>query len=471
MANVSSAGIGSGLDVESIISKLMALERTPITRLEDATKKIDDKLSSFGKIQSALSTLRDASRTLATNSTWGVTKASSANATAVGATSSDTSVAGSYSVSVTQLAKSQMVASGTVADATAALGGGTLTIEMGSWSAGQGAFTPNADAATTLAITLEPDDSLQDLRDRINESGGGVVASIVTDVTGSRLALRSVESGEDAGFRVSADSAGLADFAYDPAAGVNAGALKQTASNALASINGIDIVSKTNTLTDVIDGLTLKLSQVTTEPVEVSVEVDNEAIKKSVTAFAEAYNALNSLLVSQTKYNGDSASAGPLQGDSTAVGLQRQLRQLIGGTSGASALYQRMADIGLDPQADGSLKVNSTKLDTAVAHLGELEKMFANSDADVPANNGFATALRAFADDSLGVDGALKSKQDGLKARIERNDDQEAALEERLTLVEKRLRAQYTALDTRMASLNGLSSYVTQMVNSLSNNS
>lgn len=464
MTTISSAGVGSGLDVETIITKLMALERKPIDNLKTAADKIDEKLSGFGKIQSALSSLRDAARSLTSNSTWGVTKASSADAAAVSATSGDKSVPGSYSVSVTQLAKSQMVASTAVPDAAAALGGGTLTIEMGTWAGG--AFDPNADPATTMSITLEADDTLADLRDKINAADGGVVASIVTDANGSRLALRSVESGADAGFRVSADSAGLAAYAYDPAAGVNAGSLKQSASNALASINGIDIESKSNTLTDVIDGLTLKLGRVTTDPVEVSVDVDSEAVKKSVTAFAEAYNALNSLLASQTKYNGDAETAGALQGDSTAVGLQRQLRQMIGGTSSASALYQRLADIGLDPQKDGSLKVDAKKLDSAVAHLPDLKKMFANSDDTVPANNGFAEVLRAFADDALGTEGVLTMKQDGLKSRLERNDDQQEALENRMTLVEKRLRAQYTALDTQMATLNGLSSYVTQMINS-----
>lgn len=466
MTTISSAGVGSGLDVESIITKLMAIEQQPVDQLKKDATKLDDKLSSFGKIQSALSALRDAAKNLTGNSAWGVTKANSANAAAVGATSSDKSVAGSYSVAVTQLAKSQMVASSAIPDATTALGGGTLTIEMGSWSGG--AFAGNTDTAGNITVTLDADATLADLRDQINAAGGGVVASIVTDANGSRLALRSRDSGAEAGFRVGADSAGLAAYAYDPEAGVNAASLKQSAQNALATINGIDIVSKTNTLTDVIDGLTLKLGQVTPAdaPVEVSVDVDTDAIKKSVTAFADAYNALNSLLASQTKYGGSADTAGTLQGDSTAVGLQRQLRQMIGGSSAASALYQRMADIGLDPQKDGTLKVNATKLDGAIAHLPDLKKMFAASDDAVPGNNGFGTLVRAFADDTLGIDGVLTAKQDGLKASKQRNEDRQDRLEDRMTLVEKRLRAQYTALDTQMAGLNGLSSYVTQMINS-----
>lgn len=470
MATISSSGIGSGLDVETIITKLMTVERTPINSLQADTKKLDDKVSSYGKIQSALSSLRDAAQALTTNASWGATKATSADASSVGATSSDRSVAGSYSVSVTQLAKSQMVASSAFADAKSALGGGTLTIELGSWSADQGAFTAKADA-TALSLTFDAGATLQDVRDKINAAGSGVVASIVTDANGSRLALRSVDSGKDAGFRVSTDSGALSALAYDPAAGVNAGNLKQAATNALASINGIDIESESNTLTDVIDGLTIKLGQVTTAPVEVSVEVDADAIKKSVNAFADAYNALNTMLSSQTKYNADTKTAATLQGDSTIVGLQRQLRSLVGGVSGASTLYQRLADVGLDPQKDGSLKVNATKLDTAVAHLGDLKKMFATRDDAVPANNGFAQAIRAFADDTLGIDGSLSTKQDGLKSRIQRNDDREAALEDRMTLIEKRLRAQYTALDTQMANLNGLSSYVTQMINAMSKSS
>lgn len=471
IGKISSAGVGSGLDVASIVSQLLAIERRPIELLQTDAKRLQTQLSSYGKLQSAYGALRDAARTLTDGPTWTRVTASSSDAAAVGVIAGRGAVPGAYSVGVSALAAAQSVVGSPVAAATSAIGSGSLTIELGAWDAGHTAFSPR-DPVAAVTVTIAPGaDTLAAVRDAINAAGAGVTASIVNDVSGARLAIRATDSGAANGFRItvadddggSADATGLSRLAYDPAGAGAVMTLAQAGANAQATINGIPVTSASNTLTDVLDGLTLQLSRVTTDPVTLSVQTDTEAIRKSVTGFVEAYNALVSLVRTETAYNGSAAASGTLQGDSTAVGLLDGLRRLVGGSTGATASFTRMADIGLVPQRDGTLKVDDTKLTAALARLPELQAFFARDDI-VDSNDGFGTLLRNLADTTLGSDGALTTRQQGLRDRIERNEDRQQQLEDRLVLTEKRLRAQYTRLDQAMGSLNALQAYVQQQV-------
>ena len=144
--------------------------------------------------------------------------------------------------------------------------------------------------------------------------------------------------------------------------------------------------------------------------------------------------------------------------------LQNQLRSIMGATTGAYSVLKRLTDIGLDPQTDGTLKVNATKLNSGVAKLDELKKMFSGTDDAVSTNNGFAVQMRRFTDLVLGDSGALTSRQEALRASISRNDSRQTQLADRVDAFEKRVRAQYSALDTRMGQLSGLSSYISQQI-------
>lgn len=471
MATISSAGVGSGLDVESIISALVSVERKPIEQLETEKKKLDTQLSNFGKLQSYVGTLRDSMRNLTDASTWRSVKGASADEAAVAVTTGADSIPSSYSVMVSKLASAQQNASAAYTGSASIVGGGRMTIELGAWDGAGTGFTAKA-GATPVAIDIPENATLAQVRDAINGAAAGVTASIVNDANGARLTLRSSDTGLENGFRVSVDdmdgnandTAGLSALAYDPSAGNTSMTRNQAASNAEATINGLAISSASNTLGNVIDGLSLKLGKVTAEPVEVTVNTDNDAIKKAVTDFATAYNETIKYLREQTRYDAGSKSAGPLQGDRTAVNLQAQLRAMMGSNGGASAVLRRMSDIGLDPQADGTLKVSTSKLDSAVGQLDELKSLFAHSDPLEPANNGFAVRLRDFTDAVLGTDGALTTRQEGLRSRISANDKSQDRLEERVAIVEKRLRDQYTALDSKMGQLNALSAYVTKQM-------
>jgi flagellar hook-associated protein 2 len=468
MATITSAGIGSGLDIESLVSKLVASERTPITQLSKKIEGLKTELSAFGKVQSALASLRDAASKLTSPSTWGGALATSSDPTAVSVSAGTGAAIGNVAVQVNQLAQSQTLVSGTpYTSSTATVGQGSLTITLGAWAKdADGNITGFTDKAGATPVTIEigaGQDTLAGIRDAINASNAGVTASIVNDSNGARLTLRSTATGETNGFRIDAGG-GLADLGYDPRVGVTSLIQTLPAQNARALINGIDVSSETNSLKEAIDGLNITLLKTTSIPASVAVGQDKDAIKKVISDFTTAYNAVNALLREQTKYDAGAKTAGPLQGDSTAVGLQNQLRSIIGGTTSLAGSIGRLAQIGLEPGSDGNLTVSDTKLNAALGDLDSVKKLFMGLDSTDSANSGFAQRIRSYIDGALSTDGRVSSKQAGLQKLIDNNNKSIDKLEDRAALTEARLRARYTALDTQMAKLNGLSNYVTQQM-------
>jgi len=470
MGNISSIGIGSGLDINSIITQLVAVEQVPLNKLKTEATTLQTKLTTYGKAQSYLSALREASSALTRTDTWGATTGTSSDPSAVGVTTSATTKTGSYALSVTSLAASQSNATGTFANADSLVGEGSLHIELGTWGAGQTTFTPKA-GATAIDITIaSPGASLADLRDQINAAGAGVTASVLSDASGARLVLRSTATGASNGFRIgvtdtdgnNTDAAGLSALAFDPSAGVTTMAQALAAANAVATLNNLPISSESNTLSNVLDGMTLTLNKVTTAPVQLTAAQDNTSMRKALDTFVTAYNDLNKLLADQTKYDAGTKAAGGLQGDSAAVGIRAQMRAMIGSTGGVSTMFTRLSDIGFDVKLDGSITLSDTKINNALANLAETKKLFANTDLLIPANNGIANQMRALADRLIGVDGTVSTRSEGLRKRIDLNQDRQDLMTDRIAAVEKRLRAQYTALDKTMGQLTGLSSYITQ---------
>lgn len=467
MATITSAGIGSGLDIEALVSKLVAAERTPITQLSTKIDGLKTELSAFGKVQSTLATLRDAASKLTSPSTWGGTLATSSAPTSVAVSAGAGAAIGNVTVDVKQLASAQTLVSGTsYASATTTIGQGSLTITLGAWGKdadGNATFTDKAGGTPVTINIADGQDTLTGIRDAINSANAGVTASIVNDASGARLTLRSIASGETNGFRIDGGG-GLADLGYDPRVGVTSLIQTLPAQNARALINGIDVSSESNSLKEAIDGLNITLLSTTTVPASVAVSQDKDSIKKVIADFTTAYNAVNALLREQTKYDSAAKTAGPLQGDATAVGLQNQLRAIMGGTTSLAGSVGRLAQIGLEPGSDGNIVTSETKLNTALGDLDSLKKLFMGLDSTDSSNSGFAQRIRSYIDGALSTDGRVSSKQAGLQKLIDNNNKSIDKLEDRAALTEKRLRARYTALDTQMSKLNGLSNYVTQQM-------
>jgi flagellar hook-associated protein 2 len=471
MPTISSLGVGSGLQSESIIAALMSAERKPVDLLTAETSTIKTQLSSVGKMQSLVAMMRDKAGAIGSMSLWGQTTATSSDSTMVSGTTTTGAVAGRYSVTVSQLASSQTVTTATaLPSSNSDLGDGTLQIELGTWNG-----TTFTGRGSPVSITIGSDDtSLADIRDKINNANAGVTATIVNDANGARLSIRSEATGAENGFKITATenvddndaTTGLSVLGYDAAVVGTPMALNQAAGNAKAKVNGIDVESKTNTLSGVADNLTLTLTKTTTTPVEVVVASDNEAVKTAIGEFVTAFNELATYIKDQTKYNAATKTGAPLQGDRTTIGLQWQLRGVINQGSTATSTWGRLSEIGITMKEDGTLTTSTSKLDDALAKPDELRKLLA-TDGTTSGASGFMDRFKDLGNAVLGEDGSLETLQTSLEAHIKRNDDRQDQMEDRLTRTEARLRSQYEALDTSMAKLNALSSYVTQQLASL----
>ncbi len=464
-STISSPGIGSGIDVQTIVSQLVALEKAPLAQLETQASSIKSKLSAYGTIQSQVSALGDAANKLATSSGWNAVTGTSSNPTAIGVTVAAGAPATSLTMTVSQLAKAQSTASTAVATGSA-VGSGTLTIELGSWSSGS--FTAGADAPVSVTI-LPGEDTLAEIATKINEADTGVSATVLKDASGERLLLRSKDTGLENGFRITAadddgnhtDATGLSSLSFD---GVSSTGTSQTQAgqNALATVNGVAIESASNRLADTLPGMTLQLSQVTTAPVEIDVATDIEAIRTNVKSFVDAYNALVSNLATVTKYDSGTKTAGTLQGDASAVGLQTAMRGLMRSVTGSSP-FTRLSDIGIEIQTGGKLSLDTEKFDAALTDTDQIKDLFTIDTGDA-ATQGFGLKIKAFTDGVLGVDGLVSGRTAALQKSLDRNSDEQDKVEDRATRAETRYLAQYNAMDAMVAKYNALNTFVAQQI-------
>jgi flagellar hook-associated protein 2 len=235
--------------------------------------------------------------------------------------------------------------------------------------------------------------------------------------------------------------------------------------NAQATFNGLAISSASNTLTDVVPGVTLTLSQIGSS--DIAVVQDKDALQTKIQKFADAYSALSKTLADSTKYVAGGTS-GALQGDSTTVGIQSLLRNTLFAVSGSGTGAKRLSDVGLELQKDGTLKLNATKLTTAMADMTGLQTLFTQAGTG-QTDNGFALKFKTFAHGLLNASstssvesvGALLDKKKAIQSSIDRNSADQDRVTARAAVVEAALRKQYSALDTQMATLTSLGSYVT----------
>ena len=456
---ISSAGIGSGLDVAKIVEQTVAAEKVPLKKLEYKAEGIQTQISTYGEIKSLTSKLGDIASKLTRDSAWNGVSISSSNPTLSG-TMTGIAATGTYNIKVTDLAQAQTTALG-------GAGGAALPKDQTMGAAGTIKLTMGTESKD---IAIESSDTLTKIATKINEAGMGIQASIVTDVDGKeRLMLRSKETGTDKAFTVD-----LGSLSSAPAALGQTLNPTQTAQNAKVKLNGMEAESSSNTFANTIPGMSFTVSEVTSTAATLNVKADTEAMKKNIQEFVDTYNELNDLLTKSTKSvrtadgkldpSVQKEGVGTLQGDSATVSLQNSLRMLTQGISGSTGGLTRLAEIGIQMQEGGKLSTDTTKLDKALTNLEGLKGLFANKADALGQGGGIAVNFKNFTDKLLAFDGTLNTKSDSLESKLKSNTAEQDKVNKRADTLEKRLYAQYSALDTKMASLNALNAYVSQMV-------
>ncbi|MDP2822980.1 MAG: flagellar filament capping protein FliD [Sulfuritalea sp.] len=457
MAGISSPGIASGLDVNGIISKLMQLEQQPLTKLAARETSYQAKITAYGSVKSAMSTLQTAAATLADAVTFTGKATSVSDTSVLAAAASSTAAAGSYSISVTQLAKFHAVRSNTAYAATTdTFNTGTLAITVGSGSA-------------VNVVIGSGNNTLAGIRQAINDAGAGVTAAIINDGTTNRLVLSSATSGSTGAIAVAATDSGSGGT--HALAGLGSASLVQTqaADNALATINGIDISRSSNTIADVIEGLTLTLAKgtaVAPGTATLTIARNTAATSAAIDSFVSAYNAVAGLLKTNSSYDATTKKGAVLNAESTVRSIQSELSSLVQtSVTGVGGGISTLSGIGIRLQANGTLATDSTVLAAALADPNkDLSALFTQTTAG---NEGIAVRFNTSMKAIVAFDGLIAGRTDGIKASIKDIEQTRDALNLRLTQIEARYRAQFSALDVLVTSMNQTSQYLSSQLANL----
>ena len=375
---ISTAGIGSGLDVESIVTKLMSTEQGPLTAVTKQKTSYESQISAYGTLKSGLATFQAAVKNLSDIAKFNTQTAVSGDATVVSASSNGAATIGNYSLTVRQLAQPQKISLPGVASVYTPIGSGTLTISFGTYNSTGNTFSPNLDkVAKSLTIT-PANNTLSGIRDAINAGDLGVNASIVNDGVTNRLVISSKDSGAANSMKISVsdadstnfDTSGLSQLAYDPTltagAGKNLSEL-QAAKSSIVDIDGITVTKSSNIVTDALEGVTLNLLKVQVgTPVDLTVGRDQTTVEKSVTDFVKAFNDINTTLRNLTKYDSTGKSSGVLLGDATTRSISTKIKLTLTNALTSNGTLNSLSQIGVSFQKDGTLLLDSTKLKTAI---------------------------------------------------------------------------------------------------------
>lgn len=393
---ISSAGLGSNLDVSSIVSQLLAVDKQPITALDRKTASFQAKLSGFGTLKGALSSFQGAVLGLSDISKFQNVKTAIADATIATASGSSIAVPGTYSLEVSKLAQAQKLNAVGQLTSTAAIGGGgstVLSFDFGTISgatavAGKytnAAFTSSGSGVKTVSID-STNNSLGGIRDAINKAAVGVTATIVNDGSGTpfRLSLAVTGSGEANSLKISVagDSAISTLLSHDPSL-KDGQALTETlaAQNAQFKVDGIDISKSSNTVTDAIPGVTLNLAKTNAgTPTAISVTRDTASVITSVNNFVKAFNDINQNLKDAQAYDPATKVGALLNGEASVRTIQNQIRSVLNSpVAGGASTYSLLSQVGVTVQKDGSLAVDSAKLQAAVdTNFSDIAAVFSN---------------------------------------------------------------------------------------------
>lgn len=464
MAQITSTGIGSGLDISSIVQQLVEAERAPTeNRLDSREIALQSELSAIGSFKSVLSRFKSNLESLQELTQFQKRTATSSNEEIFTATIDSDAVAGiaagTYEVEVVELARRHKIASTAYADSATSIGTGTLEI-----SVGNDTFSVDIDS-------VDGGDTVEAIRDAINnaEDNTGVVATIVEDENGSHLVLSAKETGSINEITVNvitdgSDTGTLSDLAFDPNSASNPMQEKVAALDSKVIVDGFTQTSSDLTVEGIIQGITLEL--VDADPgtkYNLDVELDKNSARNAVTSFVSSYNSLVNTINTLTAYDPDTGVSGTLQGDSTLIRITSMLRQqLTKSIDSVSGDVKSLLDLGVTTDLDtGTLELDSEKLTEAVdKSFDQIGKIFANDD-------GYAANIISVIEPYLESDGFLETRTKGLESSIDLITDQREALELRMESVQKRYTAQFNALDSLVAQLNSTGSFLSLQLENL----
>jgi flagellar hook-associated protein 2 len=435
---ISFGGIGSGMDTEGIVTALTGVERTQQDALKAKLTATNSSISNLSSVSSLLSKLKAASDALDTTAKVGSYKATSSNA-AIVASASGLATPGKYSFTVEKLAKEQRTYSNSIASVGTALNqNGTLKLAVGS--------------GTATDIAIAGTDTIDDVIGKINSAGLRVTASSFYDGTSYRIQLRGQDTG--AANALSITEVGTS-FGFDVAANT-----VQSAQDAQLKLDGFTIKSSTNQVTGAIRGVTLALTNTSTDPITVAVDNDPDSLKTKLNTLVDTYNQV----ITKVKDLAGSGSIKPkddlLAGDSTMRSITSRLSSALQTVAGGTGAYRTLGSIGLSLDRSGKLSIDSTKFDKAMAaDSAGVTKLLSGVDNGAQGvMDVVSSTVDAFTRTGSGL---LVNKSESLTSSTKRLQGRIDREETRVNRYAEMLRKQFTQMDSQVAAYKSQSTYLT----------
>lgn len=449
---------GSQIDVQSLVSQLVAAERKPLDdQVARAKSRVTTQISATSALLGALSTFQTALNNLKTTTVFSARTTSSTDTTKLTASATTSAVPGRYDVVVDRLASAHQISSDAFAQgSTQVVGTGTLTVSLGSTSFNVGIDSTN--------------NTLAGIRDAINAASDnpGVTATLITAADGAHLVLTSSKTGASNPIQVtqSGGDGGLSALEYTNLNQANYTQLRAAQDSRVFVAGTYEATSATNVIEGVIEGVSLNL--VSADPgttVSIDVMFDKTAAKEKINGFVAAYNTLRGMLTRLGGYDAASKTAGPMLGDALLSGIDSEIRRTLSTpVEAAGAAVQTLADIGITTQKDGTLKVDSAKLDHALANnFDSVARLFGTKETGVAAR--LYDQIGARLADGAGIDLRNESLQAQQRALQKKADD----INVRMQTVQQAYLKQFTTLDTLLSTLSSTSAFLSQQIQSLSN--
>ncbi|MFE0587090.1 flagellar filament capping protein FliD [Pantoea vagans] len=460
MATISTLGIGSGLDLSTILDSLQTAEKTALTPISTQQTAYTAKLSAYATLKSSLTTFQTANTKLNSADLFTATTATSSSS-AFSATTSGTTVAGKYAITVSQLAQAQVLTSAVQSSNTAALGDSSVSSRS---------LAITLKDGTSKSVTLTSDQtSLTGMRDAINNADAGVTATVIKVSDGSyRLSVSANETGSDnavSKIAVTGDTTLQGIVGYDASASSNAMTQSVTAQNAKLTVNNVDIENSSNKISDALEGITLNLTAVTTGDQSLTITKDSSKASSALSTWVDAYNTLLDQFNTLTKYTkvdtnttSQDSSNGALLGDSTLRTIQTQLKSMLTNAQ-SSSTYKSLSQIGItsDPTT-GSLKLDATKVTAALDKDAAGVKEMIVGDG----KTGIAAKIDSKLTDWLATKGIVQAATDGVSKTLNNLTTLYNTTSDRIDADIARYKTQFTQLDLAISKLNATSTYLTQ---------
>ena len=390
---ITSLGVGSGIDVQGLVDKLVSAEGDPVTKkLDRKEAEIVDSLTALGVFQGALTEFQSSLAGLKDAKAFTNMSLKLSSDDVLNASISGEPEAGRYDIEVERLAQQHRLVSGTFASDVEAIGTGSLSLQFGEVNAA-GDFIVNPRRPVKNIFITRDNNSLRGIQSAINNADAGVKASVLRVGKGFRLILSSELPGATNSIRVKVndddsqdtDLSGLSTLSYEPGALPNQGTnLRQTseALNAIIRIDGVEIESPENTIDDVIYGITLNLDANSVgQSVELNVFHDKAEVASAIGEFVTQYNNFIERSNELTKYDPETQEAAPLANDSSVRSVLSQIRRELGSSfAGVNSQYVSLSSLGIDTQRTGTQTIDTNKVQAAIENnIVEVSQLFSKT--------------------------------------------------------------------------------------------